>query len=77
MRFYDAPEIVKVAAPVYLKYESGESIASHYKHYKGWETLARLARVKVKEASITKRIVERFYADAKMSAQGAPDLAIP
>jgi hypothetical protein len=76
-RAYDAPEIARVASPVYFKIEPG---TSEFDIYKPWVTSQNhddLVRMKVKLGSIIREIVERRAPDIKLSGQGPADLRLP
>lgn len=77
VRFYECPEIIRVAAPCYFKIEPGPSVATLYKPWANPDHLAFLAREKVKYAEIIRDIVEKNYPEAKLSERGPSDLAIP
>jgi len=76
-RFWETPEIARVAAPCYFKIEPGPSVASLYRPWVSPQHLAFLAREKVKYAEIIISIIERVNPDIKVSEHGPPDLAIP
>ena len=76
-RFWETPEITRVAAPCYYKIEPGASIGSLYKPWVSPEHLAFLAREKVKQAEIIISLIEKNYPEAKLSKRGASDLAVP
>lgn len=76
-RFYECPEFARIAAPCYFKIEPGASIGSLYRPWVNPESLAYLAREKVRQAAIIKELVERNYPEAKLSAKGPSDLAVP
>lgn len=61
IRSYEAPEIVRIAAPVYLK--TGNSVISSH----GKLTTAENARQMAKQASITVEMVKRYNPDAIQS----------
>lgn len=65
-RFYEAPEIVRVAAPCYLKFEPGESEGAMYQPWVSEEFLAMLARQKVRFAEIVMNLIEKNYPEAKV-----------
>lgn len=77
VRFYECPEMIRVASPCYFKIEPGTGTANLYRPWTNPDTLAFLAREKVKYAEIIIEIVEANYPQAKLSKQGASDLAIP
>jgi len=76
-RLYECPEFCRVAAPCYFKIEPGASVGAMYKPWVPPESLAFSAREKVKYAEIIRELVEKHYPEAKLSEQGAKDLAIP
>lgn len=76
-RFWETPEITRVAAPCYYKIEPGSSVGSLYRPWVSPDHLAFLAREKVKQAEIIISIIEENYPEAKLSKVGAEDLAIP
>jgi hypothetical protein len=76
-RAYDAPDIARVASPVYFKIEPGNSEGDIYKP---WVTAAQhdeLVRMKVKLGSILREIVKRRAPEIKLSDQGPADLQLP
>jgi len=76
-RFYECPELARIAAPCYLKIEPGASIGSLYRPWVNPESLAFLGREKVRQAGIIKELVEKNYPEAKLSGKGLSDLAVP
>ena len=66
IRTYEAPEIVRVAAPVYLK-------CGFVRFGAGIEQF----RTGAKQASIVQQTVEKLYPEAKQSEPGAQKMAIP
>ena len=75
-RTWEAPEIARVASPCYFKIEPGAGMAI-YKPWTDENATACFIREKVKFAQIIKEMVEEFHPELKLSAQKAPDLAIP
>lgn len=76
-RAYDAPEIVRVAAPVYFKIEPGSSEADIYKPWVTESWHEEFIRQKVKIASILQEIMERRAPELTLSGKGPEDLSIP
>lgn len=76
-RFWEAPEITRIAAPCYYKIEPGTGMSALYKPWVSPDHLAFLAREKVKQAEIIISLIERNFPEAKLSRVGANDLAIP
>jgi len=71
IRVYEAPEIVRVAAPVHLK--TGNSVVGAHGQITSATDGARMAQ----QASIVVEMVSKYYPQAKQSERGAPDLRIP
>lgn len=71
IRFYEAPEMVRVGSPIHLK--SGNSaIGGH-----GEITGASEGTAMAKQVVIMREFMERYYPEAKQSPQGGKDMAIP
>ncbi len=71
IRVYEAPEIVRVAAPVYLK--TGNSrIPGH-----GQLVTAENGIAMAQQSSIVIEMVKRYYPEAVQSEPGQPDMHIP
>ena len=77
VRLYEIPELVRVAAPVYIKfglrnapniYPVGGHIAN---------TAIALSRERVRRAKLGLDLLNRYYPEATTSSQGAPGLALP
>lgn len=73
-RLYEAPEMTRVASPCYFKIEPGASIGTMYVP---WFDNSELIRRKVEYAENLIQIVEKNYPEAKLSAMGISDLALP
>lgn len=71
IRTYEAPEIVRIAAPVYLK-TGNSALVTH-----GLPTTEREGINMARQAILTARTVRKYFPEAKQSQRGAPDLAIP
>ncbi len=79
-RFYEGPELARVASPCYFKIEPGEGLAAGGGMYKPWtdpEVHKFLTKEKVKHAEIIHNIIQEQYPDLKLSEHGADDLYIP
>jgi len=80
-RFYDGPEMARLCAPCYFKIEPGPACAAGpgalYKPWMDPGALAFLAREKVKWAQIIHELIQENFPEAKLSAVGPADLAIP
>lgn len=71
IRVYEAPEIVRVAAPVHLK--TGNSVVGGH----GEMTSANDGRRMAEQAAIVVEMVTKYYPEAKQSATGAEDMRVP
>jgi len=71
IRVFEAPDIVRVAAPVHLK--TGNSVVSAH----GQITSASDGRKMADQASIVVEMVNKYYPEAKQSPRGSSDLRIP
>lgn len=71
IRHYEVPEMIRVAAPIYLK--TGGSVAKTH----GWDTTDADAIRRAKQVSLVERVIRRYYADAICSKKGPDDLVIP
>ena len=76
-RFWESPEITRVAAPCYFKIEPGESEDAIYNPWVSEEFHVSFIRQKVKFAEIIHDIIQRSFPEAKVSQIGAKDLAVP
>ncbi|MCT4477943.1 U32 family peptidase [Peribacillus frigoritolerans] len=76
LRYYEIPEIIRVLAPVYIKF----GLRNHpdvYPSGKQWEsTNISLAQERVRRAAIGIQMIERYYPEAKTSKLGAEGLGI-
>jgi hypothetical protein len=71
IRVYEAPEIVRVAAPVHCK--TGNSVVSGH----GQLTSASDAKKMAEQAAIVVEMVSKYYPEAKQSPKGSADLHLP
>ncbi len=76
-RAYEAPEIARVASPVYFKIEPGTSESDIYKPWAFEPFHQDLVREKVKIASVIQELMARHAPELKTSAKGAKDLVLP
>ncbi|WP_114752679.1 peptidase [Pleomorphovibrio marinus] len=67
IRHYEVPEMIRVAAPIYLK--TGGSVAKTH----SWETSDADARQRAKQVSLVKRMVDVYYPEAVSSPKGSFD----
>ena len=61
IRHYEAPEIVRIAAPVYLK--TGGSVAKTH----SWDTTVADAKQRAKQVSLVKRMIDTYDPEAVQS----------
>lgn len=71
IRHYEVPEIVRVAAPMYLK--TGGSVAKTH----SWDSSDADARKRVQQVALVQRVLNEYYPEAVRSDKGPKDLAIP
>jgi hypothetical protein len=76
-RAYEAPEVARVAAPVYFKIEPGKSEADIYKPWITADDHDELIRAKVRIGNTLREIVARRLPKMILSAQGPSDLTLP
>ncbi|MCM1119887.1 MAG: peptidase [bacterium] len=65
IRHYEVPEMIRVAAPIYLK--TGGSVAATH----SWDSTADDAKKRAKQVSLVKRVIDEYYPEAKQSPKGA------
>ena len=77
VRYYEIPEMVRTAAPVYVKLglRNAPNIYPSGAHLQA--TAVALTRERVRRARIAMDLLQRFYPQATASPAGAADLGIP
>lgn len=80
LRYYEAPEMIRFAAPIYVKLglRNAPDIYPSGQHLR--QVGLAMSRERVRRARIVMDLIQRYYPDARMSAvgvAGASDLAIP
>ena len=77
VRIYEVPEIVRIAAPVYVKFglRNAPDVYPSGSHLEA--TVVALSRERVRRARLGLELLERELADAVTSELGAAGLAIP
>ena len=77
VRLYELPEIVRVAAPVYVKFglRNAPDVYPAGTHLDA--VTVALSRERVRRARLGLELLERTYPEATMSALGAAGLALP
>lgn len=61
IRHYEVPEMIRVAAPIYLK--TGGSVAKTH----SWDTTEADARARAKQVLLVKRMIDQYYPEAVWS----------
>ncbi len=65
IRHYEVPEMIRVAAPLYLK--AGGSVAATH----SWDTTADDAKKRAKQVALVKRMIDEYYPEAIQSPKGS------
>lgn len=65
IRHYEVPEMIRVAAPIYLK--TGGSVAKTH----SWDTTEADARARAKQVMLVKRVIDTYYPEAVYSPKGS------
>jgi hypothetical protein len=65
IRHYEVPEMVRIAAPIYLK--TGGSVAKTH----SWDTSNEKAKGRAKQVSLVQRMIEEYYNEAVISPKGS------
>lgn len=65
IRHYEVPEMIRVAAPIYLK--TGGSVAQTH----SWESSVDDAKKRAKQVSLVKRMIDSYYPEAVQSPKGS------
>jgi hypothetical protein len=77
IRYYEMPQLVRVAAPMYLKFglRNAPDIYPSGAHLE--DVACRMGRERVRRARIALDLMERYAPEVRMSAPGSNDLGIP
>ncbi len=77
VRHYEVPEMIRVAAPMYVKLglRNAPNIYPSGLHVEG--TAIALSRERVHRAAVALDMIRRYYPQATTSKRGVPDLGIP
>jgi len=77
VRHYEIPELVRVAAPVYVKFglRNAPNIYPSGTHLEA--TAVALTRERVRRAALGLRLLQQYMPEAKQSELGAEGLAVP
>jgi hypothetical protein len=77
VRFYEAAEIARVAAPCYFKFEPGPSEAEIYAPWNPPAFHEAQIRERVRNAAVVMELIERENPSIRCSPAGVEDLVIP
>jgi hypothetical protein len=77
LRYYEIPELIRVAAPIYLKFGLRNSPDVYPSGTHLENTVIALSRERVRRAEIAMEIIGRYCPEAVMSPLKAKDLGIP
>lgn len=64
IRHYEVPEMIRVAAPIYLK--TGGSVAQTH----SWDSTVEDAKKRAKQVALVKRMINEYYPEAVQSPKG-------
>lgn len=67
IRHYEVPEMIRVAAPVYLK--TGGAVAKTH----SWDSTIDDAKKRAKQVALVKRVIDYYYPEALASKKGVLD----
>ncbi len=65
IRHYEVPEMIRIAAPIYLK--TGGSVAQTH----SWDSTEGDARKRAKQVMLVKRVIDTYYPEALYSPKGS------
>lgn len=65
IRHYEVPEMIRVAAPIYLK--TGGSVAQTH----SWDSTESDSKKRAKQVSLVKRVIDAYYPEAVQSPRGS------
>jgi len=77
IRYYEIPELIRVAAPIYLKFglRNAPDVYPSGTHLE--PTVTALSRERIRRAEMAMAVIARYCPEASMSPLGAKDLGIP
>lgn len=77
LRYYEIPDLIRVAAPIYLKFglRNAPDVYPSGTHLEN--TVIALSRERVRRAQMAREIITRYCPEAVMSPLRAKDLGIP
>ena len=71
IRVYDAPEMIRICAPVYLK--TGSSVLERH----GMTITAELAKAMARQVAVSMETIKRYFPAAILTGKPAKDMAVP
>ncbi len=77
LRYYEIPELIRVAAPIYLKFGLRNSPDVYPSGTHLENTVIALSKERVRRAEMAMEIIQRYCPEAVMSPLRAKDLGIP
>jgi hypothetical protein len=77
VRYYEIPELIRVASPIYLKFGLRNSPDVYPAGTHLENTVIALSRERVRRAAIAREIIARYCPEAAMSPLKAKDLGVP
>ena len=77
IRYYEMPQLVQVAAPMYLKFGLRNAPDIYPSGAQLEDIACRMGRERVRRAHIALDLMERYAPEVKMSPLGSKDLGIP
>jgi hypothetical protein len=77
LRYYEIPELIRVASPVYLKFGLRNSPDVYPSGTHLENTVIALSKERIRRAEIAFEIIRRYCLEAAMSPLKAKDLGIP
>jgi hypothetical protein len=77
VRFYEVPEMIRVAAQLYVKLGLRNSPGIYPSGLHLEDLAIKLARERVRRVALVLDLIERYLPDARMSEIGASDMGIP
>lgn len=77
LRYYEIPELIRIAAPIYLKFGLRNSPDVYPSGTHLENTVVALSRERVRRAQLACEAIARLCPEAVMSPLGAADLGIP
>jgi hypothetical protein len=76
-RIYETPEIARVTSPCYFKMEPGPGLSMYMPWVTSEDSLAELAREKVRSSKNIIELIDGVHPELQVSAQDAKDLMVP